>query len=156
MTAGVVAPRLRPDSILALQAGPLSAALCVEVDEATEKAPVIRAKLAAYDAALGGRIGWHLLWVVPSRDRVDWLRRLTAHDPPRRLRGRCWAVVLPELRPLGASAEAIPVGWAGEPRRLIAVLDDPRSRRCPTPIGTEAWINLLATGGGEDLSEALR
>ncbi len=156
MTADIAAPRLRPDSILALQAHPMSGVLCVEVDEATEKAPVIRAKLAAYEAALDGRVGWHLVWVVPSRDRVDWLRRLVAHDPPRRLRGRCWAVVLPELRAAGAAAEAIPVGWAGEPRPLIAVLDDPRPRRCPTPSGTEAWITLLATGGGEDLSEALR
>lgn len=156
MTAGVLAPRLRPDSILALQAGPMSGVLCIEVDEATEKAAAIRAKLDAYDAALDGRVGWHLVWVVPSSDRVDWLRRLAAHDPPRRLRGRCWAVVLPDLSAAGALAEATPVGWAGEPRPLIAILDDPRPRRCPTPIGTEAWITLLATGGGEDLTEALR
>jgi predicted transcriptional regulator len=156
MTAGVLAPRLRPDSILAMQAGPVSATLCVEVDEATEKAAAIRAKLDAYDAALDGRVGWHVVWVVPSRDRIDWLRRLVAHDPPRRLRGRCWAVVLAELRAVGAAAEASPLGWAGEPRPLIAILDDPRPRRCPTPVGTDAWINLLATGGGEDLREALR
>jgi predicted transcriptional regulator len=156
MTAGVLAPRLRPDTILALQAGPLSGVLCVEVDEATEKAASIRAKLDAYDAALDRRVGWHVVWVVPSSDRVDWLRRLVAHDPPRRLRGHCWAVVLPGLRAIGASAEAIPVGWEGDSRPLIAVLDDPRPRRCPTPIGSEAWIHLLATGGGEDLREALR
>lgn len=156
MTAGVLAPRLRPDSILALQADPMSGVLCVEVDEATEKAAAIRAKLDAYDAALDGRVGWHVVWVVPSRDRVDWLRRLVAHEPPRRLRGRCWAVVLPELSAAGALAQAMPVGWAGEPRPLIAVLDDPQPRRCPTPIGTDAWIHLLATGGGEDVSEALR
>jgi hypothetical protein len=156
MTLGVVAPRLRPDSIFALQADPMSGVPCVEVDEATEKAAAIRAKFDAYDAALDGRVGWHLVWVVPSRDRADWLRRLVAHDPTGRLRGRCWAVVLPDLSGAGASSEAAPVGWAGEPRPLIAVRDDPQPRRCPTPIGTEAWVHLLATGGGEDLTEAPR
>jgi hypothetical protein len=156
MTAGILAPKLRPDSILALQAGPLAAALCVEVDEATQKGPVIRAKLDAYHAALAGRTGWHLLLVVPSRDRVAWLRRLAGWDRWPRLIGRCWAVVLPELQATGAGATAMPVGWRGEPRPLLAVPDDPRPRRCPTPVGTDAWINLLATGGGEDLREALR
>lgn len=156
MTTGILAPQLRPDAILALQAGTLSGVLCVEVDEATQKAAVIRAKLDAYDAALAGHTGWHLLIVVPSRDRVAWLRRLAGWDRWPRLIGRCWAVILPELQAVGADAPAIPVGWRGESRTLIVVPDDPRPRRCPTPVGTEAWVNLLATGGGEDLREALR
>ncbi len=156
MSTGILAPQLRPDAILALQAGPLSGVLCVEVDEATQKAAVIRAKLDAYDAALAGHTGWHLLFVVPSRDRVAWLRRLAGWDRWPRLIGRCWAVVLPELRAAGAGSAAIPVGWRGDPRPLLVVPDDPRPRRCPTPVGTEAWVNLLATGGGEDLREALR
>lgn len=156
MTAGILAPKLRPDSILALQASPLSGVLWVEVDEATQKGPVIRAKLDAYDAAFVGHTGWHLLFVVPSRDRVAWLRRLAGWDRWPRLIGRCWAVILTELQAVGADAAAIPVSWRGEARPLIAVADDPRPRRCPTPVGTEAWINLLGTGGGEDLREALR
>lgn len=44
----------------------------------------------------------------------------------------------------------------GEPRPLLAILDDPRPHRCATPVGSDGWVELLATGGGEDVSEALR
>lgn len=155
-TAGILAPRLRPDSIIALQAGSFSGVLCAEVDEATQKAAVIRSKLDAYDAALYGRSGWHVVFVVPSRDRLDWLRRVAGWNHWPRLVGCCWGVVLPDLIDAGADAVATPIGCRGEPRPLIGVLDDPRPRRCPTPVGTDAWVELLATGGGEDLREALR
>lgn len=155
-TAGILGRHLRPDSIIALQSDPFSGVLCVEVDEATQRSAVIRAKLDAYNAALYGRSGWHVVFAVPSRDRLDWLRRVAGWNHWPRLVGCCWGVVLPELRVAGADAVAIPIGCRGEPRPLLAVLDDPRPRRCPTPVGTDAWVELLATGGGEELREALR
>lgn len=155
-TAGILGPSLRPDSIIALQSDPFSGVLCVEVDEATERSAVIRGKLDAYSFHLRARGGWHVLFVVPSRDRLQWLRRATGWNHWPELVGRCWGVILPELRRTGADAIATPVACRGEPRPLLAVLDDPRPRRCPTPVGSDEWVELLATGGGEDVSEALR
>lgn len=155
-TAGILGPNLRPDSIIALQSDPFSGVLCVEVDEATQKAAVIRSKLSAYAVQLRARAGWQVVFVVPSRDRLEWLRRATGWNHWPELVGRCWGVVLPELRDAGAEAIATPVACRGEPRPLLAVLDDPRPRRCPTPVGSDEWVELLATGGGEDVSEALR
>lgn len=155
-TAGILGPTLRPDSIIALQSDPYSGVLCVEVDEATEKAAVIREKLSRYALHLRARAGWHVVFVVPSRDRLAWLQRALGWNHWPELVGRCWGVVLPELRLAGADAMAHPVACRGEPHPLLAVLDDPRPRRCPTPVGSDEWVELLATGGGEDVSEALR
>jgi hypothetical protein len=155
-TAGILGPSLRPDSIIALQSDPFSGVLCVEVDEGTERSAVIRGKLDAYSSHLRARRGWHVLFVVPSRERLAWLRRATGWNHWPELVGRCWGVVLAELRDAGADAIATPIACRGEPRSLLAVLDDPRPRRCPTPVGSDGWVELLATGGGEDVSEALR
>src|SRR5919106_4484971 len=154
-TAGILGPSFRPDSIIALQSDPFSGVLCVEVDEGTERSAVIRAKLSDYATHLRARRGWHVVFVVPSHDRLEWLRRATGWNRWPALVGRCWGVVLPELRLLGAYAIVTPVACRGEPRSLLAVLDDPRPRRCPTPVGSDEWVELLATGGGEDVSEAL-
>ncbi|MHB8892590.1 MAG: hypothetical protein ACYC65_11160 [Candidatus Limnocylindrales bacterium] len=53
----------------------------------------------------------------------------------------------------GASLRQITPG--GGRTTLDAVLRDPRPRRCPTPVGSDAWIELLAFGGAEDTAEAL-
>ena len=154
--AGILGPSLRPDSIIALQSNPYSGVLCVEVDEATERSAVIRAKLSGYATHLRARRGWHVLFVVPSHERLAWLRRATGWNHWPELVGRCWGVVLPELRLAGADAIATPVACRGDSRPLLTILDDPRPRRCPTPVGSDEWVELLATGGGEDVSEALR
>lgn len=154
--AGILGPSLRPDSITALQSDPFSGVLCVEVDEATQRSAVIRSKLSAYAVYLRRRLGWHVLFVVPSRERLEWLRRATGWNHWPELVGRCWGVVLHDLRLFGADAIVTPVACRGEPRPLLAILDDPRPRRCPTPVGSDEWVELLATGGGEDVSEALR
>ena len=39
---------------------------------------------------------------------------------------------------------------------LGALLVDPTTRRCPTPVGTDAWLRVLGYFGLEDLDEALR
>jgi Replication-relaxation len=151
--AGVEA--VRPDSIVALQADKGSGVLCLEIDEATEHAPQIRSKFAAYERVLPNRPAWHVMFVVPTDDRLTWLRRVgRPHGPA--LGGRIWAAVLADLDASGIDAPVAPVGTAGQRRPLRSLLDDPRPRRCPTPVSSDAWVRLLGSGGGEDLDEALR
>jgi hypothetical protein len=145
----------RPDSIVALQTSTGSGVLCLEIDEATEHAPQIRSKLPAYERVLPSRPGWHVLFVVPTTDRLAWLRRVGQGQAPA-IRGRVWAVVLADLDASGIDAPAAPIGRAGERQPLGSILDDPRARRCPTPVASDAWVQLLGSGGGEDLDEALR
>lgn len=145
----------RPDSVVALQSVGGSAVLCLEIDEATEHAPQIRAKLAAYSRAIADRTGWQVLLVVPTADRLAWLRR-TGRTGAALLAGRVWAVVLGDLEASGLDAPTTSVSGPGEPQPLRSLLDDHRPRRCPTPVGSDAWVTLLGSGGGEDLDEALR
>lgn len=56
----------------------------------------------------------------------------------------------------GIDASVVPVGGAGERQPLGSLVVDPRPRRCPTPVGSDEWVQLLGSGGGEDLDEALR
>jgi len=146
----------RPDGIVVLQTTEGSGALCLEIDEATEHAPQIRSKLADYERVLPGRPGWQLLFVVPTEDRLAWLRRMSRPPANSPLAGRAWGVVLADLEASGAEASIAPVGSAGKRRPLLAILSDPRPRRCPTPVGSDAWIELLGLGGGEELDEVLR
>ena len=80
MTDGVLPADVRPDSVVVVQLGGGSAVLCLEIDEATEHSPTIRARLGAYERALAGRDGWHLVWVVPTEERLGWLRRVARWD----------------------------------------------------------------------------
>lgn len=145
----------RPDSIVALQSTEGSGVLCLEIDEATEHAPQIRSKLPAYERVLPSRPGWHVMFVVPTNDRLAWLRRIGLPQAAT-IRGRVWAVVLADLEASGVDASIASVGGAGERQPLRSLLDDPRPRRCPTPVGSDAWVRLLGSGGGEDLDQALR
>jgi hypothetical protein len=145
----------RPDSIVALHTSAGSGVLCLEIDEATEHEPQIRSKLPAYERVLASRPGWHVMFVVPTSDRLAWLRRVGL-GPAATIRGRVWAVVLADLDASGIDAPIVPVGRAGEWRSLRSLLVDPRPRYCPTPVGSDAWVQLLGSGGGEDLDEALR
>ena len=147
---------VRPDSIVALQLARGSAVLCLEIDEATERSPTIRARLGAYESALAGRTGWHVVWVVPTEERRGWLRRVGRWDDRPGLEGSSWGVVLDELRALGPRAPTHPIGWSGGVVRLEEVVADPRVRRCATPVGTSSWVRLLGSGGAEDADEALR
>jgi hypothetical protein len=155
MTDGVLPADVRPDSVLVLQIDSGSAALCLEIDEATEHSPTIRARLGAYERALAGRAGWHVVWVVPTEERLGWLRRLGRWDQRSGLEGCSWGIVLDEVRTLGLRARTQPVGWSGGVVPLEAVVADPRLRRCPTPVGSPGWIRLLGSGGAEETDEAL-
>lgn len=145
----------RPDSVVALQTTEGSAVLGLEIDEATEHAPQIRAKLAAYNRVLPDRAGWHVLFVVPTVDRLAWLRR-TGRAEAALLAGRVWAVVLGDLEASGLDASTTSVSGPSASQPLRPLLNDTRSRRSPTPVGSDAWVTLLGSGGGEDLDEALR
>lgn len=155
MTDGVLHGQVHPDSILVVQLGDASAVLCLEIDEATEHAPTIRARLTAYERSLAGRDGWHVLWVVPTTERLAWLSRVARWDRRPGLDRCSWGLVLDDLRATGLRASTRPVGWPGESVPLVSLISDARSRGCPAPVGSTAWVRLLGTGGAEDADEVL-
>jgi hypothetical protein len=53
---------------------------------------------------------------------------------------------------LGANAEVLVVGASLPPRALRAIATDPKARRTECPVGSPAWVRLLANGGREDIS----
>jgi Replication-relaxation len=150
-------PGIYPDSVVALQAPTGSAVLCLEIDEATEHGPQIRDKLARYGDALYGRPGWQVVFVAPSRDRVDFLARVARRGggfPG--LAGRAWALVLGELSVAGRGTTVVPLFSVGRRLALGHLVSDPMPRRCPTPVGTDAWLRMLGDGAAEETDEALR
>jgi hypothetical protein len=149
--------RVWPDSVVALQTASGSGVLCLEIDEATEHAPVIRDKLERYGAGLRGKRGWHVLFVAGGADRAAALARTARQGGGRsELNGRVWATTLPDLRLLGLDAEVRSLAARPGRTALGAILADPRRRVCPTPVASDGWIRLLATGGADDLEAALR
>ncbi len=156
MVDNVLPPDVRPDSVVVLQLDGGSAVLCLEIDEATEHSPTIRGRLAAYERALASRAGWHVLWVVPTEERLGWFRRIGRWDARPGLDQCSWGLVLDDLRTLGLRAPTQPIGWSGGPVPLEAIVADPTTRRCLTPVGSSAWVRLLGSGGAEEADEALR
>ena len=155
MTDGVLPADVRPDSVVVLQVDSGSAALCLEIDESTEHSPTIRTRLGAYERAVAGRRGWHVLWVVPTEERLGWFRRIGRWDQRAGLEGSSWGIVLDDLRALGLRAPTQPIGWSGGAVPLEAIVADPKIRSCSTPVGSPDWIRLLGSGGAEDTDEAL-
>ena len=155
MTDGVLPAEVRPDSVVVIQLAGGSAVLCLEIDEATEHSPTIRARLVPTSAALAGRDGWHLIWVVPTQERLGWLRRVARWDQRIGLERCSWGLVLDELRTAGLRARTQPSAGAARPCPLEAVIADQRLRPCPTPVGSPGWIRLLGSGGAEETDEAL-
>jgi hypothetical protein len=156
MSADLPGPGIRPDSVVALQVGAGSSVLCLEMDEGTQHAPVIRARFTAYGRWLPARAGWHLLFVVQSEQRTRWLCRLGSWHGPASLAGRSWVVRLADLGRDGLNALAVPIVGAASPSALRSLARDPASRESTAPVGSNAWIELLGQGGGEDLTHALR
>jgi hypothetical protein len=156
MIDGVIASEVRPDSVVVIQLDGRSAVACLEIDEATEHSPTIRARLGAYERALSGRTGWNLIWVVPTEERLAWLRRIARWDRRPGLTGCSWGLVLDDLRGVGLAVGSYPVGWNGNALPLSAIVADPRTRRCPTPVGSPGWIHLIGSGGAEETDEALK
>ena len=148
--------RIYPDAIVALQGATGSALLCLEIDESTERSPVIRDKLARYETALWSRI-WDVVFVVGSTERASRLAAIGRAAPIRAgLAGKAWVLVLPDLRAMGLAAPLVALNPSVSRTTVGGLLVDPASRRCPTPVGSEAWLRLLGTGGVEYHAEALR
>jgi hypothetical protein len=150
-------PGVYPDSVVALQAPTGSAVLCLEIDEGTEHAPQIRDKLARYNDCLAGCPGWQLLFVAPSRPRIDFLVRIAKRDGRYPcLVGRAWSLVLGELSGAGLATPVAPLFPGGSRRPVAELFTDPIPRRCPTPVASDGWLRVLGEGAVEDTDEALR
>jgi DNA-binding transcriptional ArsR family regulator len=145
----------RPDGVVVLQRARLSAVVCLEIDEASEHAPQIRSKLDTWSTVFAVRPELLLLFVVPTESRLTWLRRNAGSGRRPALEGRSFAVVAGDLDSAGFQALVAPVGWRGERAPLDALIAEPRSRRSGTPVGSAAWVELLGSGGGEDVDRVL-
>ena len=142
-----------PDALLALQFVSGGAVLALEVDEGTEHAPVIRAKLARYAKALDGRDGWHVVFVVGEPPRAEWIKRLTQTGGELgRAAGQAWVTSVAELREQGSETRITSL-WDSAPRRLADLGCRAGGSRAVVPVGTEEWLRLMGSGAGEDLRE---
>jgi hypothetical protein len=143
-----------PDALLALQLDSGGVVLALEIDEGTEHAPVIRAKLARYAKALNGRDGWHVMFVVGERPRAGWIRRLTrAGDELGHAAGQAWVTSIDELREHGTHARIAPLTGSSS-RRLADLACHARRPHGSSPVASEAWLRVMGSGAGEDLREA--
>jgi len=64
--------------------------------------------------------------------------------------------VLGELSGHGLGTTLVPLFLGGQRYALAELVGDPAPRRCPTPVGTDAWLHVLGYGGTEEIDEALR
>lgn len=147
-------PGIAPDGLLVLTTGSRSAVLCVEIDEGTQHAAVIRPRLTAYARALPDHPGWRLLVVVPSETRAAWMRRIAIRVDPRPRTLGCVATMDAITR---SGTEAVALSLDNQLTvHLHDVLQDRRPRATGTVVGAREWVALLGQGGGEELLEILR
>ena len=141
---------INPDHLVVIDTGEASAFILVEVDESTERPPVIRDRLRAYAKLFEDhRVGWHLLWVANSSERLARLRQIAGPTKDAMLSGRCWGVAIDDVSDQGTDAEVLAIGAGLEPRPLRGIATDPKARRTSYPAGSPAWVSLLANGGRE-------
>ena len=145
MTGDILGRFVRPDSIVVVTTGAGSAVLALEIDEATEHSRTIRAKLAAYRRPLEPRPNWHLIIVVPSLRRANWMVRQAASLD---LGPQAWVVTRTDLARDSLDTVLRPLTRASGPRTIRSLLRSPK-RVLPAPVGSRAWLELLADGGGE-------
>ena len=156
MSADLPGPGIRPDSVVALQVGARSAVLCLEMDEGTQHAPVIRARFAAYGRWLPARAGWHLLFVVQSEQRTRWLRRLGSWHGPASLGSARGSCASPTSAATDSTRWRCPSSARSHLNRFVASPGIRPVASRPRPSGHRRGLELLGQGGGEDLSDALR
>lgn len=143
---------VNPDHLVIIDTGEASALILVEVDESTERPPVIRDRLRAYAKLFEDhRVGWHLLWVANSPERLARLRQIAAPTKDAMLSGRCWGVAIDDVSDRGADASVLAIGSGQEPRPLREIATDPKARRSVYEVGSPAWISLLANGGRDEI-----
>jgi len=148
---------VNPDQLVVIDTGEASALILVEVDESTERPPVIRERLTAYAKLFEDHhVGWHLLWVTNSPERLARLRQIAGPMRLASLAGRCWGASIGEVSELGANAEVLAVGASQAPRPLRELATDLKARRTSHPVGSPAWVRLLANGGREDIGALWR
>jgi len=155
MAAKVFGGRVEPDGVVVLQLREQSAVLCIELDEGTEHHPVIIDKLERYAAQLRNRSGWHLLFVVPGRERLMRIQRLARRPGLAMLRGHAWVTLLADVRRRGLTAETYPAWSTDAPIPMATLIDDERDRGSAAPVGSDEWLTMLATGGVEDFDRLL-
>lgn len=148
-------PGIAPDGLIVLDAGGRSGVLCIEIDEGTQHAAIIRPRLSAYAGALRDRPGWTVLVVAPTEGRVEWLRRTAGRLGPPPAGPIGWVTTLPALETQGLGARLCALGVKRE-ASLGEIVTDPRSRATDVPVGSAGWMSLLGEGGGEDLILVLR
>jgi Replication-relaxation len=151
MSANVLGQFVRPDSITVVTTEAESAVLALEIDEGTEHRRTIRAKLAAYRRPLAISPNWHLLVVVPGPIRAAWMVRVAGSLD---LGSRSWVVTLGDLARDALDCVIEPLDSRLPPRSIRSLLQPPR-RLLPAPVGSCAWLELLAAGGGETEDGAL-
>jgi hypothetical protein len=142
-----------PDSVVVLAQGDRSAVVCLEIDRATQRLAAIAAKIAAYRRLLDACPDWQILFVVPSADRARWVRKV-ASTADEEVAARVWVTTLTELRSRHLAAGILGLGASG-PRTAIEDLLGPANRRSRTPVGSEAWLQLLGEGGIEELDDVV-
>jgi hypothetical protein len=145
MSANVLGQFVRPDSIVVITTEVGSAVLALEIDEGTEHRRTIRAKLAAYRRPIAIRPNWHLLVVVPGPIRAAWMVRVARSLE---IGPRSWVVTHGDLARDALDCMLQPLDQSLPPSSLRALLQPPR-RLLPAPVGSWAWLELLAAGGGE-------
>ena len=145
MTADILGRFVRPDSVAVVTTDAGSAVLALEIDEGTEHMRAIRSKLAAYRRPLSARPSWHLLVVVPSALRADWMVRQAEEVG---LGERSWVVTHADLARDSLDALVRPFDLELQPSSIRSLLRPPQ-RWLPAPLGSRAWLELLAAGGGE-------
>jgi len=145
MTSDKLGHFVRPDSIVVATTDGGSAVLALEIDEGTEHRRPIRAKLAAYRRPLAARPSWQLIVVVPSQIRANWMVRQAATLDPG---PQTWVVTRADLARDSLDTLLRPLDPTQSPKSIRSLLKPPR-RLSPVPVGSRAWLELLAAGGGE-------
>lgn len=136
MAAKVFGGRVEPDGVVVLQLREQSAVLCIA-------------------AQLRDRSGWHLLFVVPGRERLMRIQRLARRPGLAMLRGHAWVTLLADVRRRGLTAETYPAWSTDAPIPMATLIDDERDRGSAAPVGSDEWLTMLATGGVEDFDRLL-
>jgi hypothetical protein len=145
MSADRLGHFVRPDSIAVVTTEAGSAVLALEIDEGTEHRRTIRAKLAAYRRPLAVRPNWHLVVVVPEPLRAGWMVRQAASLG---LGHGAWVVTRTDLARDSLDAVLRPLAPGLSQASIRSLLKRPH-RWLPAPVGSRAWLQLLATGSGE-------